>query len=305
MPRTGSANAQGFCHDRPLVHSPPRRGASKDVTKRVQGMKAIVGVVVVVAAIGSAVLLAPRVRAPSKTTASVVSASTGADAAEPALEQRPATASKREVGKTRYVASAAPSAEPAEVPAAVEMLNPEGVAAVLQLVQEGVRIQDSLEYQRFLEQTTQDPTRSLALLKDKFAGTTPADVGPRSQIFGLMIEMTLAVAENGGDVDRFVQDAAGLIDDQVHTPAKVAARLPQMSYEQMQELTHLGPYTMEQGQLYANTFQPKFMAVAVLKEAHTNVARAHLSRIANNANVDPLIRRVAALHANEQGSMQR
>jgi hypothetical protein len=78
-----------------------------------------------------------------------------------------------------------------------------------------------------------------------------------------------------------------------------------LSAAEIRQLTHLGPYTMQDGQLYANTFEPKFMAVGVLKEARSDLAKVYLSEIANSSSVDPLIRKVAAFHATEQGSTLR
>jgi hypothetical protein len=81
------------------------------------------------------------------------------------------------------------------------MLNPEGLAVVLQLVDRGIRIQDAPEYEHFLKQAAEQPNEALNLRRRELASALPSDVSLRSRVFAVMSEVTLAIAGSGAATD--------------------------------------------------------------------------------------------------------
>jgi len=197
------------------------------------------------------------------------------------------------------------SAPGAALAAPANMLTADGVQRVLGFVASGKTIAATPEYQRFLAQAIADHKAALALLTEQYEMTPAHDVMARVLIFGVVMEVSEAIKRatsmaDSSKVDAFLMDSRPLIDRQLNEPSKVP--LPRQDYpqEELDRLVHDTNYIYENQTLYANTYRPKFMAIAVLREAATPYAIASLAEIAGNNAIDANIRQIAAMGARRE-----
>jgi len=181
-------------------------------------------------------------------------------------------------------------------------LNELLLETVLQHIARGGRIADAPSLQRFLQLSIADAKSALALLEQRFAAIPAHETQARAQLFAALLEISIAMKKSGVSTDDFLRDAQPLIERQLHDPERVL--LPRQGFTQAEvnAMLHRGGYFYENGQLYANTFTPKYMAMAPLIEMDSAVSRAGLQQIADNKAIDEKVRDVARRHLNRQAT---
>jgi len=142
---------------------------------------------------------------------------------------------------------------------------------------------------------------SLPLLAQELKKMPIDDVAGRSHVFGLLIEVAVQLKKmDPNHVDEFINDVYPMIKQQLDVPFQVEAQFAKkLTEKQIDELIHMGPFKYEGSTLMVNTFQAKFMSIAVLKKAGTENSKKYLGDIAGDSGMDPLIRKIADHHSKE------
>jgi len=172
----------------------------------------------------------------------------------------------------------------------------EQVKAALKTMGTGASINESTELQNFFKEAALHPNETLKGLEEELQGLPEHDIPARTNLFGLMMEVMDAIKkDNPSELDAFLHEGSALISKQMTAPSHIEVPIPHGVNPE--ELTHHGPFEFDSQKLYAQTFQAKFMAMSIYKEAGTETGKRYLMIISRDPRVDPPLRDIADHHA--------